>query len=201
MFFLDFEDKSKAITRIPNPIAGPSYSTTASEVATLDFALNVLQLPVPRVIAWSGPKVHKQNNVGSDFIIMEVVPGIALNDRRKSIKGDEEVLPHLRELIEIEGKFETMAFSQHGSLYFKEDLSPELQIKPLFAGEVPESVKAYSDRYRIGPIVDRQWWRNERCDMDLDRGPCGYSAHSFVSVRSLKDLSKGRMLFPCFKPL
>lgn len=102
---------------------------------------------------------------------MEVASGVALNDRRKQIKGDE-ALPHLEELIENERKFESVWFSQHGSLYFKEDVSAELQERPLFAGDVPDQLKAFSERYRIGPISDRQWWRNERAALDLDRGPC-----------------------------
>lgn len=102
---------------------------------------------------------------------MEVARGVALNDRRKLIKGDE-ALPHLQELVDTERKFESARFSQHGSLYFKEDVSAELQKMPLFAGDVPDQLKAFSERYRIGPISDRQWWRNDRATMDLDRGPC-----------------------------
>lgn len=116
----------------------------------MDFAINALQLPVPRILAWSGDEGHAQNSVGSEFIIMEVAGGIALNDRRKQIKGDE-ALPHLEELIGIERKFESVRFSQHGSLYFKEDVSAELQERPLFAGDVPDQLKAFSERYRIGP--------------------------------------------------
>ena len=61
------------VARLPSPLAGPSYLVTASEVATLQFAREVLNLPVPRVITWSGAK---RGHANVDYIIMEEVPGV-----------------------------------------------------------------------------------------------------------------------------
>lgn len=36
-FYLIMDNGSTVIARIPHPIAGPKYYTTASEVATMDF--------------------------------------------------------------------------------------------------------------------------------------------------------------------
>jgi hypothetical protein len=77
VFCLTLDNSSRVIVRLPCPLAGPSYLVTASEVATLQFAREVLQLPVPRVITWSGAIRDLVNHVGADYIIMEYVQVIA----------------------------------------------------------------------------------------------------------------------------
>ncbi|EDN07298.1 predicted protein [Histoplasma mississippiense (nom. inval.)] len=47
------DDGAVAIVRIPHPNAGPSRYTNASEVATMELVGSVLQIPVPKVLAWS----------------------------------------------------------------------------------------------------------------------------------------------------
>ncbi|PBL04304.1 hypothetical protein ARMGADRAFT_49043 [Armillaria gallica] len=42
-------------------------------------------------------------------------------------------------------------------LYFKKDVSPELQNRPLYLSD-KESLPS-AQKCRIGPIVDREWWR------------------------------------------
>ena len=166
------------VVRIPCPIAGPSYLTTASEVATLEFAREVLKLPVPRVLAWSGARARKgsTNPVGVDHIMMEVAPGVQIGDRWPKMRGSAEVRPAIDDLLRLEDTLESVRFAQYGSLYFKEDVSAELQSRPLLAEGVgngaDSSVARFADKYRIGPLVDRQWWRGARAEMDLDRGPC-----------------------------
>ncbi|KAJ5506935.1 hypothetical protein N7453_005892 [Penicillium expansum] len=60
------------LARIPNPNAGPSFYTTASEVATMEFARTVMKIAVPQVFGWSATA---QNPVGSEYIIMEEATG------------------------------------------------------------------------------------------------------------------------------
>ena len=48
---------------------------TASEAATMDFARMALNIPVPRVHAWSS----EPTEVGADFIICERAPGEELH--------------------------------------------------------------------------------------------------------------------------
>ena len=158
---------------MPSPLAGPSYLVTASEVATLQFAREVLDIPVPRVLTWSGAKRNSVNRVGADYIIMEEVPGVCLGLRWKNFLQSSDVAPVLRSVLGVEAKFQTLRFSHIGSLYFKEDVSEELQSLPLFSENKDPHIAQFSERYRIGPIIDRQWWRGERaCMEDLDRGPC-----------------------------
>lgn len=47
-FRLTMDDGSTAIARLPHPIAGPKYYTTASEVATMDFVSFS-----PSMVCWS----------------------------------------------------------------------------------------------------------------------------------------------------
>ncbi|KAH0834239.1 hypothetical protein J3R83DRAFT_11556 [Lanmaoa asiatica] len=55
------------------------------------------------------------------------------------------------------------------SLYYKEDVSPELQQHPLYAeGEEGGG----SDRFRIGPCIEWDIWRGKRSDLDVDHDPC-----------------------------
>ncbi|KAF8501870.1 hypothetical protein BU17DRAFT_30382, partial [Hysterangium stoloniferum] len=79
----------------------------------------------------------------------------------------------------LSNKFECAPFSQTGSLYFRDDVPVDLRDRPLFRpdflpGHNPELLRkldAAKEKYRIGPIADRQWWRSERAHMIYDHGP------------------------------
>ncbi|QSZ29034.1 hypothetical protein DSL72_003544 [Monilinia vaccinii-corymbosi] len=73
---LTMDNGTQIVAKVPNPNAGIPHFTTASEVATMDFARNVLGTPIPRVFAWSSRA--QENPVGAEYIIMEKVPGIEL---------------------------------------------------------------------------------------------------------------------------
>ncbi|CEJ62326.1 hypothetical protein PMG11_10828 [Penicillium brasilianum] len=60
-------DGKSVLARIPNPNAGPSFHTTASEVATMEFARDFLHTPVPRVLGWNATA---DNPAGSEYILM-----------------------------------------------------------------------------------------------------------------------------------
>lgn len=140
----------------------------ASEAATLSFARECLQLPVPRVLAWSS-KEQDRNSVGTDFMIMEKMHGVPLADRLDELDGDD-ARPLIEEYLNIEERFSSEEFSQIGSLYFKEDVAEDLQARPLYANG--SDVNEKSEKYRIGPTVQREFWRGERASMNIDRGPC-----------------------------
>ncbi|WEW58795.1 hypothetical protein PRK78_004263 [Emydomyces testavorans] len=75
IFLLD--NGRQVIGKVPNPNAGISHYTTASEVATIDFMRNVLKTPAPEVYAWNS-RVDSENAVGAEYIIMEKLDGIPL---------------------------------------------------------------------------------------------------------------------------
>ncbi|KAI9046015.1 kinase-like domain-containing protein [Aspergillus affinis] len=76
-FRLTMDSAMTMIARIPHPIAGPNFYTTAPEVATMEFARTVLGIPTPEVYAWSA---NRENPVGSEYIIMQEAPGVKLED-------------------------------------------------------------------------------------------------------------------------
>ena len=179
-FCLSLDDSLKVIARLPCPLAGPSYPVTASEVATLQFAREVLHLPVPRVITWSGAKRGHTNSVGADYIIMEEIPGVRLAHRWKEFDSADDVRPIMTGMLDVEAKFESLCFSRIGSLYFKEDVSADLQTVPLLSGSIDTATRQLSERYRVGPLINYQWWRGERAHMPLDRGPCMGSLQNVI---------------------
>ncbi|KAI5116307.1 hypothetical protein M0805_009633 [Coniferiporia weirii] len=181
-FRLTLDDSSRVIARLPCPLAGPSYLVTASEVATLEFAREVLKLLVPKVITWSGAKRGHVNQVGVDYIIMEEISGVRLGERWTQFDKPQEVLPIFTDIIDVEAKFESLRFSQIGSLYFKEDVCEDLQSLPLLSGNTDATIQQLSERYRVGPLIDYQWWRGERAQMALDRGPWTDATSFFIAA-------------------
>lgn len=155
VFLLTMDDGLEVIARIPTPIAGPAHYTTASEVATLDFLRNILEVPVPEVFASSN---SVDNPVGAEYIIMERFHGESLASRWLSL-STSELKDVLTQLVKMEQKIFSFKFPAHGSLYCKEDLSET-------------SIDLPVGRFCVGPIAKRQFWFDERGKMQLDRGPC-----------------------------
>ena len=174
----------EAIARIPTSLAGAPFFTTASEVATLEFVREVLGIRAPRVFAWSADA--SANPVGTEYIIMEKMSGVESHNRWNHIAKGPEVFPLLDGVFDIERSFERAPFSQIGSLYFKDDVPADLRDRPLFRpGSLPEDdtelhrrLDAAKDKYRVGPIADRQWWRFERAQATYDHGPCKFSLYT-----------------------
>ncbi|KAF8430848.1 hypothetical protein L210DRAFT_3729935 [Boletus edulis BED1] len=113
---------------------------------------------------------------------MEYTPGVELRKRLNT--GSFDDTRFVDRLVDMECKFTRFRFSQIGSLYYKEDVSSELQQRPLYA----EGVKGGgSDRFRIGPCVDFDMWRGERCHLAIDRGPW---PDTLSYVRAIVDIEK-----------
>lgn len=142
--------------RVPTPIAGLPRYTTASEVATINFLRNVLELPVPKILSYSA---SPDNPVGAEYIIMERVQGESLSSKWLSLTTDE-VKHIMTQLTEMEQKVFSFRFPAYGSLYHKRDVLED----PHISLQVED--------FCIGPVARRQFWRGERHQMELDRGPC-----------------------------
>ncbi|KDQ19234.1 hypothetical protein BOTBODRAFT_102584 [Botryobasidium botryosum FD-172 SS1] len=165
IYSIGLDTGAEVIARIPHPIAGPPRYVIASEVATMDYLRTVLHLLVPRVLSWSA----SSDRIGSAYIIMEKVEGSTLKARTQSRPPAHELRSLLVSVFNSESKCLQAAFLQYGSLYYKEDVSPELQKLPLYADHSP--IKDGSDRFRVGPSTQRSFWCGERESMELDRGP------------------------------
>jgi len=106
-------DGQKVIAKIPHPNAGPSTLTTASEVATMEFARTILNLPVPKVLAWSA---SDQNHVQTEYIIMEEARGSQLYESWQdvSLETKHEII---RQIVDIERKLLSLSFDKYGLGY------------------------------------------------------------------------------------
>ncbi|KAI0076860.1 hypothetical protein K474DRAFT_1707795 [Panus rudis PR-1116 ss-1] len=179
VYLLEFDNGSKAVLRIPTPLIGNVELVTASEVATTCYlweryeGTSISQLLPPKVLAWDS---SYENPVGTPFILFEFIPGVRLLDRwdQSDLKGDN-VKPMISGLASHETMLLQEPFSQIGSIFFAEDVSEELRARPLYRpGEEPADnilAKRLARKYRIGPLVDRDWWRGEYGKVDAHRGP------------------------------
>ncbi|KAL0951662.1 hypothetical protein HGRIS_008341 [Hohenbuehelia grisea] len=103
-------------------------------------------------------------------------------------------------LLLYERMFHEAHFTSIGSLYFKEDVSSDLQQRPLFANHVLPTYEAVKDKYRVGPLADRQHWRGSRSDSMYDHGPWLDTLSYFRAVANnqilfLKHHAKDEALF------
>ncbi len=80
IFLLEFDNGREAIARIPCALVGNVHLSTASEVATMEYVRDIIGHPTPRVLAWSSTP-EARSTVGSDFILMERINGVALEKR------------------------------------------------------------------------------------------------------------------------
>lgn len=130
----------------------------------------------PKVLAWNPTS---SNAVTSPFIVMEYIAGISDGEYWLDITSTQ-FISIMASMIELQRKLDT-PFSQIGSLYFSEDVSPELQSRPLFMDE-ERNKEEIAQKYRIGPIANREWWRRGRIDICGDRGPCTPITYLFSRI-------------------
>ncbi|OOF91401.1 hypothetical protein ASPCADRAFT_177422 [Aspergillus carbonarius ITEM 5010] len=153
-FLLTMDNGAEVIAKIPNPYL-PQKFAIASEVATLDFLRNELDIPVPRVLAWSS---KKDQPVGIEYIIMERAPGQELNKLWSTMNISDRV-DIVSQLVGIQAKIATVDLHSYGSLYYPKDV------------EGGRGVPGLVDRFCIGPSCEVRFWEEERRSMDQYRGP------------------------------
>lgn len=163
VLLLTMQDGFEAIVKIPYHIAGPRYFATASEAATLQF-LYSKGIPVPQLYGYSS---SNENSAGAEYIIMEKASGVGLETRWLDMsKRERHKL--VSSFVELEKKFFNLPFQSTGSIYFKDDIPPDLQA-PLYHEESTDS-----KTFCIGPTADYMFWRGRRVSLDIFRGPCEY---------------------------
>ncbi|CAE6513637.1 unnamed protein product [Rhizoctonia solani] len=165
IFRLKFDNSQELIAKIPTKLIPPFY-TTASEVATMEYARTVLKIPVPEVLAYSS-RAHS-TPVGTEFIIMRPSPGTELR-KRWDLMNETDAKGVIDQVLHAESQFAKYQFSRIGSIYYVEDVEPALRKLPLYrngSGSEPGA-----DRFRIGPSTEWALWRGERAELEVDRGP------------------------------
>ncbi|KAL8967547.1 MAG: hypothetical protein Q9183_002868, partial [Haloplaca sp. 2 TL-2023] len=128
VFLVITVEGKEVIAKVPQPNAGRPYFTTASEVATMDYVRNVLDLPVPRVLAWSADA--SQNAVGAEYIIMEKAAGVELGNFWEKLDYKEK-RALIEDIVRMEKSFTSSAFPAVGSLYYAHQLDAQTTTFPV----------------------------------------------------------------------
>ncbi|PWY91704.1 phosphotransferase enzyme family protein [Aspergillus sclerotioniger CBS 115572] len=162
VFSLRMENDREILARIPNPNAGHPQHVVASEVATLNFLRNVLDIPVPRVLSWSSPS--QPNTVGAEYILMERVEGHQLSEVWDAM-SEAQRFGLVKSLVQIEQKLVDMKFALHGSLYYKGTCCHGRNVV-----DPTEPAKEVISDFVIGPTTQRSFWEDEKGELDIDRG-------------------------------
>lgn len=163
----------EVVAKVPNRRAGPAHLTTASEVATLAFCRDILDMPVPKVIGWSSHA--NASPVGSEYILLERAKGVPLHSRWESLDLSEKV-KFAEHLLSVQLKLLNTEFLAFGSLYFKEDL-PDMMLptSPILTNASMKELSISStdlNRWCIGPTCDRSFYGDRKDRLEVSRGPC-----------------------------
>jgi hypothetical protein len=164
IYRIELEDSDKKLVlRLPYTLHSALFTKRRleSEVATMDFLNNALNMNTPRVLAYSG---EHDNAVGHPFILMEHVDDVESSLMKKwnplmESKDDKldapEAIDTLNEVIEPLADFNKIVgdfiFDNFGALYLKDDC-PENMRATAFEGQ---------DRWVIGPTVEPAYYRNK----------------------------------------
>ncbi|CZT12207.1 uncharacterized protein RCO7_10448 [Rhynchosporium graminicola] len=173
-FLMSMDNGAEVLVKLPNPNAGPAFYTTASEVATRQFLRTVLNLPVPRIHAYS---LDSDNPVGAEYIIEEKARGKPLGNLWHHWDKESQV-SLVTQLVDFETKLASVSFRRHGCIYYRNDLAKkgltayDLEAKSLSTDGTPVQLESIStEEFAIGPLTEARLWEGERATMELDRGP------------------------------
>ncbi|KAK3696427.1 Phosphotransferase enzyme [Vermiconidia calcicola] len=166
-FRLVMENSTAVIAKIPSPNAGPPKLTTASEVATMDFARTVLHIPVPKVLAWDA---DVNNHVESEYMVMEEAQGTQLAEVWEDASIDDKI-SIAEDLARLQSQMICITFSRYGALYFTHSAHPA-SVTAEVISHVPEHViQDISSRFVVGPVVSEAFWDPERTQEVTGQGP------------------------------
>ena len=178
VFLLQFDNGKELLARIPCPLAGNLPLSTASEAAIMEYIrLRHLagddEFPtfpkIPRVLSWDS---SFGNPVAWPYILCEYLPGVTFDTKWLSIEG-EAIKESIHDVVIFERAILQESFSQHGSIFFTKSVSEELRGLPLYAEPPTDTPRMdLARRFRIGPTVNREWWRGPYGQITADRGPC-----------------------------
>ncbi|KAL4897301.1 kinase-like domain-containing protein [Aspergillus ambiguus] len=198
-FKLTMDNGMNVIARIPHPIAGPRYYMTASEVATMEFTRNILEIPTTQVFAWSA---DANNPVRSEYIIMEEAPGVKLDDIWEDLSLEQKITI-MKDVTSLEKKNGFRIFNSYGNLYYASENIPGASAAEV-VGDLPLDVKnTVMRRFAIGPVAERAHWKKERAAMNIDRGPWKHPQDFAISLahRELEWIAKYAVPKPPDDPL
>ncbi|KAF2718814.1 hypothetical protein K431DRAFT_322140 [Polychaeton citri CBS 116435] len=144
---------SEVIAQAPHPNAGPRLLTTASEVATMEFAR-------AQMIAWSATD---QNSAGIEYIILEEAKGASLHEVWDQLTPRAK-LDIIQGIVDLEKKMLSVSFTKADSLYFSDEKVAGREPAEGIC-DSPKLVDRVRARFCIVPITRRDHWMKERESM------------------------------------
>ncbi|KAJ5143876.1 uncharacterized protein N7515_002663 [Penicillium bovifimosum] len=178
-FLMSMDDGREIIAKVPNPNAGVPHYTTASEVATMDFARRILDTPAPRVYAWNSQA--ETHPVGAEFIIMDKVEGVPLSQVWGTMKLTQK-LQVLLAMARLQKRWLSVSFSHYGSLYYKGDVQP-----PEGSHYIKDGKAVGDSEFVIGLSTGRDWCDAGRSILDVDKGPWA-SLMQFLQAVGMREM-------------
>lgn len=131
-----------------------------SEVATMDFAELKLGVNVPKIFCYGA---NALNPLRQPFILQEFIDGKLLMKEWSPLiedstdgKPDQSLTKVVQNLSDFQNKLISLELNEFGSLYFAKDYSES--DKPAYEGETNPDLQG---RWRIGPSVERCFWRKK----------------------------------------
>ncbi|KLO09778.1 hypothetical protein SCHPADRAFT_549770 [Schizopora paradoxa] len=168
---LRLDNGKEVVARLPLPNTGPPHLLTASEVATLDFVKNVMDIPAPKVLAWSSRA--ESTPIGAEFIILEKVDGVPLASVPSWRDGERREWPYFKKLliqmVRTDEKYTKHRIAKYGSLFYREDVVGYPHTLKIFEDQSQDN--EVTRKFAIGPSMSSHLWRDERRLLDVDRGP------------------------------
>jgi hypothetical protein len=150
------EDGASVLARLPYPSTSPRRLAVASEVATMDF-VGSRGIRSPEVLGHS----IEENSVGSEYILMEKLPGRPIGDAWFDL-SEQERLQVLHDMVQLEAKMFNMMLPASGSIYYARDLPSDTH---------RIVIPGINDHFCVGPYASRRWWFGSRESLEVDRGP------------------------------
>ncbi|KAF5863575.1 Phosphotransferase enzyme [Aspergillus alliaceus] len=123
-FILTMSSGDEIVARLPYSNAGPAFYTITSEIATRNFLRDVLDIPIPRVYAWSA---ETSNPVGAEYIVEENATGQPLGKLWDTLPIPER-LEVVNQIVAVEKKLASIPFPKHGCIYYESDLKSRSHI-------------------------------------------------------------------------
>lgn len=170
------------IFRVTSPVE-PFYKT-ASEVATLSYIRERTSIPVPRVIAHNP---NAENELGCEWILMEMVPGVSLakvwSDIDLDSKGrtTKSIAGFVQQLRDIQRRFTAI-----GNLYLHGDIDTW--------NAAVRVVPTDDEKYVLGPIVTPYTFAGGRkLRVPRDLGPYSNDAE-YISALAATEMEDMKLL-------
>ncbi|CAI7572846.1 unnamed protein product [Penicillium glandicola] len=173
-FLTTMEDGREVVAKVPHPNSGVPHFTTASEVATMDFATKILDTPAPHVHAWNSQA--QSHPVGAEFIIMDKIEGVPLSQVWSTMQLPQR-LKVILALTSLQKKWLSVSFPHYGSLYYTGDVHS-------LAGShyIKDGMAVTDSEFAIGPATGRDWFDAGRSILDIKRGPYPHNPGKITGI-------------------